>query len=200
MSTPDAITAKELPIVGTALEHIEKLGPQAASAVVKDFARIYLRRVHDGPLTKLPGDQLAAHVGGIFRFASDRGLNPVSVRVFNPSDVNDGYATRGTVVEISTADRPFLIDSVTGEIQSHGVGVDHVVHPVIGTERDEDGTLIAVGPAREADNRESIQHYQLDRLLNRQSSKSYTTASCAPWAMSAAPLMTSVYSRAAFCA
>ncbi len=165
MSTPDAISTEELPIVGKALEHLDELTPPA-SDVVKDFARLYLRRVHDGPLTKLPGGQLAAHVLGLFRFASDRGLNPISVRVFNPTEVNDGYSSRGTVVEVSTADRPFLIDSVTGEIQSKGIGVEHVVHPVIGAERNEDGTLIAVGPARGAESRESIQHYQLDRLLD----------------------------------
>lgn len=149
-----------------AIARLDEIAPAPTVAVVQDFARLYLRRVHEGPLTKLSSDQLAAHVAGIFQFASDRGLNPVAIRVLNPTTENDGYAGRGTVVEVSTLDRPFLVDSLTGEIQSHGVGIDHVVHPVIGTTRNSDGALTAVGTARDAAVRESVQHYELDRKLS----------------------------------
>jgi glutamate dehydrogenase len=149
-----------------AIARLEDVVPASSIAVVQDFARLYLRRVHEGPLTKLSSDQLAAHVAGIFQFASDRGLNPVAIRVFNPTIENDGYRGRGTVVEVSTLDRPFLVDSLTGEIQSHGVVVDHVTHPVIGTTRDADGALTTVGPARDAEMRESVQHYELSRKLH----------------------------------
>ncbi|MDJ0923870.1 MAG: NAD-glutamate dehydrogenase [Acidimicrobiia bacterium] len=165
MSNPDTITPDESPLVGATIEQLGEICAPDSLDVVCEFARLYLRRVQDGPLSKLKADQLAAHVAGLFRFASDRGLNPVAVRAFNPTLGNDGYATHGTVVEVSTGDRPFLIDSVTGEIQSHGPAVEHVVHPVLGTERDDDGALTAVGPARGAKNLESIQHYQLDRVL-----------------------------------
>jgi len=134
--------------------------------VIEDFARLYMRRVADGPLLALGADELAAHVISIYHFAYDRGLNPVSVRVFNPTPDDHGYTAKGTVVEISTEDRPFLIDSVTGEIQDHNVTVDHVTHPVIGTIRDDDGGILEVTPARHADVRESVQHYQLGRVLS----------------------------------
>ncbi len=133
--------------------------------VASEFARLYLRRVHEGPLLQLEPDHLAAHVASVFQFASDRGLNPVAVRVFNPSVEDNGYTTDGTVVEISIVDQPFLIDSSIDEIQSHDVTVQHITHPVIGTERDEDGELTAVLSARNAETRESVQHYQLDRRL-----------------------------------
>ncbi|MCP3994465.1 MAG: NAD-glutamate dehydrogenase [bacterium] len=133
--------------------------------VVQEFARLYMRRVHDGPLLELSDEALASHLSGVFHFTNDRGLNPVAVRVFNPSVDEDGYSSTGTVVEISTTDRPFLVDSVTGEIQAHDVRVEHVTHPVLGTDRDGDGELIAVMPARDAASRESVQHYQLDRVL-----------------------------------
>ncbi len=135
-------------------------------AVVEQFARFYMRRVHDGPLLRLTADELGDHIIGLFHFASERGLNPISVRVFNPTLEDHGYAAAGTIVEVSTADRPFLVDSVTGEIQSHNVTVEHVTHPVIGTVRDEDGALVDVMPARGAETRESVQHYQLDRRLS----------------------------------
>ncbi len=139
---------------------------KASAPIVQEFASLYLRRVHDGPLTRLSETELAAHLSGVFSFANDRGLNPVAVRVFNPTLVDDGYTSKGTVVEVSTLDRPFLVDSVTGEIQGHNATVDYVIHPVLGTIRDEDGTLTKVGTARDAVVRESVQHYQLDRTLS----------------------------------
>ncbi len=136
--------------------------------VVQNFARLYMRRVNDGPLFRLSDDELADHIIGVFHFANDRGLNPVAVRVFNPALDEHGYTGNGTVVEVSTVDQPFLVDSVTSEIQSHDISVAHVTHPVIGTIRDKDGNLTEVTPARDAPDRESVQHYQLDRLLSSQ--------------------------------
>lgn len=165
VSAPDSIQTTESPIVAATVARLASVVPGGSIDVVSDFARLYLRRAHDGLFARLSADELAAHVAGIFQFASERGLNPVSVRVFNPTSDRDGYTSRGTVVEISMEDKPFLIDSVTGEIQSHGPGVENVVHPVLGTRRDADGALIAVGAARDAETTESIQHYELDRLL-----------------------------------
>ncbi len=165
METPESIDETASSVAASATELIaEKVSPELTE-VVQEFARLYMRRVHDGPLLQLNADELATHIISVFHFANDRGLNPIAVRVFNPSQEEDGYTTEGTVVEVSTLDRPFLVDSVTGEIQDHNVTVHHVAHPVIGTSRDDDGNLLAVTPARDAAIRESVQHYQLDRSL-----------------------------------
>ena len=165
METADSIDGDPSAVSAGVMELLAEKVPADLVDVVGDFAHLYMRRVHEGPLLELDDDALASHLSGVFSFANDRGLNPVAVRVFNPSDDDDGYSARGTVVEISIADRPFLVDSVTGEIQAHNVRVEHVAHPVFGTNRDDDGDLIAVTPARDAASRESLQHYQLDRLL-----------------------------------
>ncbi len=152
-------------LVAAAVEHIADLVPADSVPVVEDFARLYMRRVGEAPLLELSAFELATHIVGVFNFASGRGLNPIAVRVFNPSLENHGYPALGTVVEVSTLDRPFLVDSVIGAIQSLDVEVTHVIHPVIGTVRNEDGYLIEVTPARTAATRESVQHYHLDRML-----------------------------------
>ncbi len=156
-TTPDNVEA--------AIDCIAELVSTDSVKVVQDFARLYTRRIGEAPMLQLSDRQLAAHIVGVFNFASGRGLNPIAVRVFNPSVENHGYSTAGTVVEVSTIDRPFLVDSVIGAIQSQHVGVDHVVHPVIGTTRNDDGYLTSVNPARNAATRESVQHHQLDRML-----------------------------------
>jgi glutamate dehydrogenase len=161
---PDQVSALFVDATDQLADHV----PESLLEVVQDFARLYLRRVHAGHLTSLSPGQLAAHVADIFQFAGERGLNPISVRVFNPTVESNGYPSDGTVVEISTEDRPFLVDSVIGAIQGQGHAVEHVVHPVIGTTRDDDGKLVAVSKARGAERRESVEHYQLDHLLDHE--------------------------------
>ncbi|MEN3123578.1 NAD-glutamate dehydrogenase [Janibacter sp. LM] len=48
------------------------------------------------------------------------------------------------VVHIVTADRPFLVDSVLGELASEGLGVSMLIHPLFVVRRDEDGVLTEV--------------------------------------------------------
>ena len=49
---------------------------------------------------------------------------------------SDGYETPGSVVDVNVEDAPFLVDTVTAELHTHGLQVRVVVHPVIGIERD----------------------------------------------------------------
>ncbi|MCU1603922.1 MAG: gdh, partial [Modestobacter sp.] len=49
----------------------------------------------------------------------------------------------GAVLRVVTDDMPFLVDSVTAEVVRQGIGVDHVVHPVVVVRRDVAGRLLA---------------------------------------------------------
>ena len=131
-------------------------------AMVTDFAQAYLRR-------RPPGDDRSAEewlaeIRGLFEFSRVR-TDPFLVRVFNPDPDTDGYGSRGTVVEVNIEDGPFLLDSLTNEIQAHGLEVARVTHPVIGVDRDSAGRLTWVGHARHARHKESVEHYELDRKL-----------------------------------
>ncbi len=47
------------------------------------------------------------------------------------------------VLRVVTDDMPFLVDSVTAEVVRQGVGLEHVVHPVVVVRRDVTGRLLA---------------------------------------------------------
>jgi glutamate dehydrogenase len=51
-------------------------------------------------------------------------------------------------VELMTGDRPFIFDSVLGELQASGHSVRLVVHPIVEVQRDASGTATAFGPAQ----------------------------------------------------
>src|SRR4051812_20593867 len=81
-------------------------------------------------------DELAALALGHLKLAEVRpqGSATVDVQV-----LDDG---RG-IVRIVTDDMPFLVDSVTAEVVRQGVGLQHVVHPVVVVRRDVTGRIRA---------------------------------------------------------
>jgi glutamate dehydrogenase len=70
------------------------------------------------------------------------------------------------VIETTTDDSPFLVDSVSEELTARGLTIRRLLHPVIGAVRDEDGRLVAVVPGRDAEHRESFMHFEVDRPLS----------------------------------
>ena len=78
---------------------------------------------------------LAGVIVGAFRARRRRRPDDVAVRALNPTLAGDGYKSLGTVVETNAADSPFLVDSVTEELEARGPSVRAVIHPVIGMER-----------------------------------------------------------------
>jgi glutamate dehydrogenase len=141
----------------------ERLAGERADAL-RAFATAYTRRLApDGD--GLREDDLLAELLGAFRFASARGARPVAVRAFNPTRERDGYEPLGSVVETNTEDWPFLVDSVSAELEARGLRVVRLVHPVIGIARDGAGRIARVQHPRHAPERESVMHFDLERRL-----------------------------------
>jgi glutamate dehydrogenase len=142
----------------------ERVPPERRDAVGA-FAKAYMRRLTDEELAATPLEELFALVRSTFGFADGRGLHPSAVRAFTPDLNADGYLAVGSVLETNTDDSPFLVDSVTEELAARGLAIRRVLHPVIGTARDEEGRIERVLSARDASHRESVMHFELDRRL-----------------------------------
>ncbi|NNF63204.1 MAG: NAD-glutamate dehydrogenase [Acidimicrobiia bacterium] len=147
-------------------ELVRRVSDDDTNEVIGSFARAYLRRIPADYLASHSVENFTAQVQGFFDFVNARSADEVAIRIFNPEMATHGYVLSGAVVEIATRDMAFLVDSVTNEIEDQGHVVARVLHPVIGIERDADGAITAVLPARTAASRESIQHYELGRRLN----------------------------------
>ncbi|HZU91396.1 MAG TPA: NAD-glutamate dehydrogenase domain-containing protein, partial [Stellaceae bacterium] len=83
----------------------------------------------------------------LWRFAERRRPGQAKIRVYNPDPVKDGWSSRHTIVEIVNDDMPFLVDSVTGAINSSDRIVHLVIHPILSIERTADGRLAALDGA-----------------------------------------------------
>jgi len=142
----------------------DRVEPDRAQAV-RSFAGSYLRRLAPDGSDGISADALLAEVVGLFEFASSRDGATFAVRAFNPTREAHGYEPIGSVLETNTDDLPFLVDSVSGELEARGLRVTRLLHPIVATERDGDGRIRAVRDPRGAPHRESVMHFDLDRRL-----------------------------------
>ncbi|VAW06903.1 NAD-specific glutamate dehydrogenase, large form, partial [hydrothermal vent metagenome] len=139
--------------------------PPERRAMLATFSGMYLKRLPDVEVPDLPIKQLLAEISHLLDFVDAREPGSPAIRVFNPNEECCGYSAPGTVVQVVSDDGPFLVDSITAVVARSGAGVVRHLHPVVGTVRGTDGRLVEITKARGADRRESIQHFELDRIL-----------------------------------
>ena len=164
--TPEGSPAGDPQDVLTALrERIASDSGNDRREALQSFAKAFLRRLSDEDLLAAGPDTLFGMVSSAFGFADSKGTNASAVRVFNPTIERDGYETVGSVIETSTDDSPFLVDSVNEELLARNLVVSRLLHPVVGTIRDEQGRIERVLSGRDASHRESVMHFEVDRPL-----------------------------------
>lgn len=161
----------EISLVDRLVASIPPDAPADRRATIKAFAATYVRRIPYADIPDIPVEQLYAEVADLLHFIDARGEQRSVVRAFRPTLDVCGYSTVGTVVQVVVDDMPFLVDSIANVVSRSGAGIERHLHPLIGTTRDASGALISVSSARSAPRTESVQHFELDRILTEQESE-----------------------------
>jgi glutamate dehydrogenase len=118
----------------------------AVAELAEAFARQLYRWVAPEDVEERDPLDLYGLALGHFNFARERSPGTPKVRVYNPRFEDHGWQSTHTAVEIVTDDMPFLIDSVSMELNRRGCGVHLIVHPVLAVRRDERGALAEILP------------------------------------------------------
>ena len=101
-----------------------------------------------------------------WNFARRRTPGQARVRVFNPTIDEHGWQSTHTIVEIVNDDMPFLVDSVTMEVNRHGLTLHLIIHPIVAVQRGTDDTLHDVAADDAPGTRhESFIHVEVDRVV-----------------------------------
>jgi glutamate dehydrogenase len=145
-------------------DRLERRIPQEELPLARAFADATLRRVPDETLRGADLDRLADVIAGAYRFLAEDPGDTIAIRTFVPGST-DGTSTVGTVLEVTTQDRPFLLSTIVSELRRRDLEVVRTIHPVVGVERNDRGRLRAIVPARHADRREALVHLEVDRRL-----------------------------------
>ena len=86
------------------------------------------------------------------------------IRIINPDPGTDGWSCEHTVIEIVNDDMPFLVDSITAELNRLNLTVFLVIHPVIRVRRGKSGRLTEILAADDPSNdsvAESVMHIEI---------------------------------------
>ncbi len=137
------------------------------------FLRRYYR--HVAPEDMVGRDPVDVYGAAIshYALAATRPQGKANVRVYTPTVEEHGWSSGHTIVEIVTDDMPFLVDSVTAELNRQDRAIHAVIHPQLVVRRDITGALVGMcdtaDPAKAPQDAivESWMHVEIDRESDR---------------------------------
>ena len=107
-----------------------KVAPEQRE-VLTDFVLVYYGQVDPEELAERQVVDLYGAALSHWNFARRREPGHARVRVFNPTVAEHGWQSTHTVIEIVNDDMPFLVDSVTMEVNRSGLTLHLIVHPLV---------------------------------------------------------------------
>jgi len=149
---------------------VPEMAPKGNMALAAAFIGQYYSQVDPEDLAERNISDLCgaalAHLNFMGKFKS----GAPQLRVYNPRSQTDGWESTHTVVEIVNDDMPFLVDSVTMEVNRQGLTLHLIIHPVMKTKRDEKGGLSEVlsRESGESGAFEAVMHVEVDRQTDPQ--------------------------------
>lgn len=130
----------------------------------------FLSQIYDDALSddleRVTADDLAALSVAFWAFGDRRAGDDMLVRVRTGKRA-DGSELSRDVLEIVGDDRPFIVDSVMGEIASQGHDVLAMFHPIVQVRRDAQGDRVAAGGRSLAESLIQVHLPELDELSRR---------------------------------
>ena len=150
-------------LVGRLVSEARKRVDPAHAESVEIFVRRYFAHVAPDDVIYSSFDNLIGSVLSLWHLGAQRQPGAATVRVFNPTAEEHGWTSEHTIVEIVNDDMPFLVDSVTAEVNRRGRNVHLLLHPVVTVERDGSGKRLSLrAEAAGAGTAESFMHFEVD--------------------------------------
>jgi len=142
-----------------------RLPPDQADEAA-EFARQYYGQVASEDLAERPLADLYGAALSHWHFARVFAGGAPKLRVYNPRLEEHGWQSTHTVIEIVNDDMPFLVDSITMEVNRQRLTQHLIIHPVLKIRRDAEHRIAGLARERgESEGRfESLIHVEVDRV------------------------------------
>src|SRR5215813_3543456 len=141
--------------------------PAEQRAILERFVPAYFRQVAPEDLIERRVDDLYGAALSHWNFARKREPGKPKLRVFNPTVEEHGWQSTHTVIEIVNDDMPFLVDSVTMEVNRHGLTLHLIIHPIMMARRRAAWEVEEMPAAPgEGVGPESLMHVEVDRIVS----------------------------------
>src|SRR6185369_6557262 len=140
--------------------------PESQAKEARDFIAHYYHNVDFEDLSSRDPQDLygaaMAHLGFARVFSSGM----PKIRVYNPRPEEHGWSSPHTVIEMVNDDMPFLVDSVTIEVNRQGYTLHLLNHPIFAARRDKEGHLQSYSAPSKDEPSESLIHVEIDREID----------------------------------
>src|SRR5437879_10083032 len=135
------------------------------SVLIEEFARLCYAEVDPGELAARAPPDLKGAAAAHLAFGRKFSAGLAKIRAYNPVSGQHGWQSTHTAIEIVNDDMPFLVDSVTMEVNRQGLTLHLLIHPVLRVLRDAQGELLSISqPNESSEGRlESFMHIEVDR-------------------------------------
>ncbi|MBL8438600.1 MAG: NAD-glutamate dehydrogenase [Zoogloeaceae bacterium] len=162
MNKEEAVKAE---LVEAVMNQLRQKLPADQAQLVEAFGRQYFAQVAPEDISEYACADLYGAMLSHFNFARRFPDGPAKLRVYNPRQEEHGWESTHTVIEILQRDMPFLVDSITMEVNRQGLTQHLIIHPVIKIQRDDAGLLVGVVADRGAPEGrfESVIHVEVGR-------------------------------------
>src|SRR2546422_467009 len=137
----------------------------------EEFARLYYAEVDPEELAARAPLELKGAAAAHLAFGRKFSAGQAKIRAYNPVSGQHGWQSTHTAIEIVNDDMPFLVDSVTMEVNRQGLTLHLLIHPVLRVARDPEGELLSIfQPDESSGGRlESFMHIEVDRQTDPRS-------------------------------
>jgi len=142
-----------------------RVAPPLADSV-EHFVRRFFAHVAPDDIIYTSLDTLIGSALSLYEFGVDREPGKAKVRLFNPTVEKNGWGLEHTVIEIVNDDMPFLVDSVSAEINRRERSLHLLLHPILRVRRDHDGHRVEITDTLNAPTDvmvESYMHIEIDQ-------------------------------------
>ncbi len=127
------------------------------------YLRLYYRHVASEDLVARDTADVCGPAMYHRRLGEDRPQGRANVHAYSPTVDEHGFDPGHSVVQVVTDDMPFLVDSVTMELNRRNLSTHAIVHPQLKVRRDVAGRLEGLGDGDGFVLEESWIHVEIDR-------------------------------------
>lgn len=144
-------------------QYLEKTNRRDHDPLLKRFSELIFEKASPDFLQSFEAEGLMALASNALRLMHGKASHEIRVRAYNPSYPADGWEAPYTALELTLTDRPFIVDSVRAELRRQGFELHHLLHPIIGVIRDDQGRVDQVTPSGHGETQEVYELYLIDR-------------------------------------
>lgn len=150
-------------------ELIETFRHQITNPLLPEFIRQFYAHLPAEEFNHAEPQEWFNIANSMVKFAAFRKASEPKIRVYNPDIEHHGWSSPYTIIEMVNNDMPFLVDSITAELNRQGFKIYEIVHPIMYMKRDASGELIEVLSVEDAARDpeaaiESIMHFQVSTI------------------------------------